>query len=216
MRKIVSVFAALCLFFTTGCEKDNIWGDGDPAYEHVYYVGFYKSIKFDYYVTFEIAADGATQWREGSTASNGTWQALDDRNVVGVPFEFHSERVRSYDAVSKFWIVATGLTAGTDYAVALEDGTTLTPDNGVYTITWKQAVKGVQKVRITRKTAAAGNLKLYTLDPASIVNPDDLSTTVNNKTAEYEVRGLSFDCIFSKTDYTVPNVSDSRLTVNFQ
>ncbi|MDR3339189.1 MAG: hypothetical protein LBT25_03670 [Candidatus Symbiothrix sp.] len=217
MKKIFYILAVMGLFMTTSCEKDNIWGEGDPAYEHIYYVGFYKSIKFDYYVTFEIAANGASQWREGSTTANGTWQATEPANVAGVPFEFHSERVRTYDAVSKFWVVANGLSVGGDYTLTLEDGTALSPDgSGVYSIIWTQAKKGVKKVLVTRKSAAVGDLKFYTLNPASILNTNDLPTTVNNKTDDCEVRGLSHDIIFDKSDYTKPNITNSTVTVYFR
>jgi len=216
MKKIFYILAVMGLFMTTGCEKDNIWGEGDPAYEHIYYIGFYKSIKFDYYVTFEIAANGAAQWREGSTTSNGTWQATEPANVAGVPFEFHSERVRTYDAVSKFWVVANGLSTG-DYTLTLEDGTALSPDgSGVYSITWPQAKKGVKKVLVTRRTAAVGDLKFYTLNPASILNTNDIPTTVNNITNDCEVRFQfnSYRC-FGRS-YSKPNITNSTVTVIFR
>ncbi|MDR0745558.1 MAG: hypothetical protein LBF17_03580 [Mediterranea sp.] len=215
MKNIGYILSAICLLLTAGCEKDNVWGDGDPKYEHVYYVGFYKSILFSYYVTYEIAADGSTQWREGSSTSNGTWAALEERNVVGIPFEFHSERVRTYDVVTKFWITTgDGLVAGTDYDLSLGDGATLTSEgNGVYSFVWPQAVKGVKKVNVTRKSAATGTLKFYTLDPGKQVNTNDLTTLVNNKTSEYEVDGLSHDLAFNASTFAI---TDSKMRVSFR
>ncbi|MDR2472400.1 MAG: hypothetical protein LBD53_02390 [Tannerella sp.] len=213
MNKIFFILIAFVSLLFSSCEKDNIWGEGLAEYEHVYYVGFQKSIKFDYFVTCEIAANGSTRWREGSSTTNGTWIALNENNVVSVPFQFHSERVRSYDAVSKFWVVASGLTAN-DYSLSLEDGSLLSLDgSGVCTLTWKQAVKGLQKVRVTRKTAATGTLKFYCLDPSKPVNNNDVSTLVNNKTAEYEVDGLSHDVSFDATKEFV--VTNSKMQVVF-
>ncbi|MDR1764201.1 MAG: hypothetical protein LBR64_09690 [Dysgonamonadaceae bacterium] len=216
MKKIIyGLLTAIILTSVSSCEKDNIWGDGLPEYEHVYYVGFYKSIKFDYYVTFEIAANGATQWREGSSTTNGTWEALDENNAVNVPLEFHSERVRSYDAVSKLWVSSATLVAGTDYSLSLEDGSSLTSESaGVYSLTWKQAKKGIQKVKVKRLTANTGDIKFYTLDPSKPVNSNDLTTLVNNKTSEYEIDALSADFAVNATaGYAVTN---SKMLVSFK
>jgi hypothetical protein len=213
MKNICYILSTVSLLLLASCEKDNLWTDGDPKYEHVYYVGFYKSILFSYYVTYEVAADGSTQWREGSSTSNGTWAALEEKNAVSIPFEFHSERVRTYDVITRFWIAESGLTA-TDYGLSLEDGATLTSEgNGVYSFVWPQAIKGVKKVKITRKSAATGTLKFYTLDPAKPVNTNDLTTLVNNKTSEYEVDGLSQDLAFNSTTFAV---TDSKMRVNFK
>jgi len=210
-----SLLAVMLLLGFSSCEKDNIWGDGLPEYEHVYYVGFLKTQKFEYYVNFEIAADGTTRWREGSQQTNGTWENLSDVNFVGVPLEFHSERVRSYDAVCKLWVTATSLAEGADYSLSLEDGSALQSEgSGVYLITWKQAKKGVQKVKVTRKSAKTGEIKFYTLDPSKPANPNDLATLVNNKTSEYEIDGFSDDVVVNATAGYV--VTDSHMTVSFK
>jgi hypothetical protein len=208
MKKIIFIFIALMLFGITGCEKDNIWGDGLPENEHVYYVSFYKSNAdniHNNYLTYEIkVADGTTRWKYGTNATSGTWTPTNELNVVSVPFEFHSERVRSYDAVSYFWITESDLAVNTNYMVTLENGTALTPNaSGAYSLTWPQAKKGVQRVLIHRvaESDATGNLKLNILNPAlGDPNPQDLETLVNNKASEYEIRGTSSD--FNRTTVT--------------
>jgi hypothetical protein len=172
MKKILFTMAVLISF--TACEKDNIWGDGDPALEHVYYIGFHKDGAYGDKLTYTLNAATAT---------------------ADIPFEFHSERVRTYDVTTLFWIKATDVTAGTDFMLSL-GGKELQPDaNGAYSLTWPQAVKGIQNVTVTCKGTPNGKLLFYTLNPAN-GKPDPNqyeTTTVNNHTEQYEVRGLSFD-----------------------
>jgi hypothetical protein len=201
--------ALVAIVVATGCEKDNIWGDGDPAMEHIYYVGFFKStpgstttVFSDYYIC-EIESDGAARWgllndngKTYGTTARG-WVTSAEANTVQVEIQLHSERVRSYDAVSYFWIVndaanATPLVAGTDYTVSFE-GQTLTPDGaGTYSLTWAQTKKGVKAVKVTRNTAATGLLYVNLLNPDITGAPSsmDLTTTVNHHADEYEIRGL--------------------------
>jgi hypothetical protein len=198
MKKIFLTFAVIASFMMVSCEKDNVWGDGDTALEHVYYVGFYKSNAFGDYLTYEVAANGTTRWKYGTTATNGTWVNTEAMNAVSIPLQFHSERIRVYDTETHFWITndaGSALVAGTDYAVSLESGAAITPNAGVYSLTWPQAKKGFQNVVIKRLTSATGKLKVNTLDPAK-GTPDPnkyLESTVNNTTSEYEVRGFTED-----------------------
>jgi hypothetical protein len=175
MKKVYLLFTVIVAFLMTGCEKDTTFGDGDPALEHLYYVGFYKTGGFNDALNYTVA--------NGASAA--------------VPVEFHSERVRSYDVVTVLWITndaESNLVAGTDYSVSLETGAALTPNSGVYSLTWKQAKKAQQNVVIKRLSAAVGKLKVNTLDPAKgAPNVNDLTTFGNSKTSEYEVRGLSHD-----------------------
>jgi hypothetical protein len=178
MKNRIYMLAAVATLLSAGCEdKINTWGDGDPALEHVYYVGFYKatifSAKFDYPLN-----------AQGDTAT--------------IPFQFHSERVRSYNVTTYFWVTNDGtsaLTAGTDYTVLGDNGAALSlSPSGAYSLTWPQAVKGKQMVKIVRKTEATGVLKVNTLDPANgTPTGTNIATTVNNTTTEYEVRGLTHD-----------------------
>lgn len=202
MKKIVYMCMAAVLLCITGCEKDNIWGDGLPEMEHVYYIGFYKTNVFSDALNYEIAADGAAQWRIGT----GTWTPTSEINVSSpIPLEFHSERIRSYNPVTYFWVTnngASALKAGTDYTVVAESGEAIAPDaQGAYSLTWAQAKKGVQNVKIKRLSQTTGVLKVNTLDPAKgTPNASDIPTTVNNHTNDYEIRGLTFD--FDKVTVT--------------
>ena len=199
MKKILFIVATVVAFVSTGCETHNVWGDGQPEKEHIYYVGFYKTNINTNYLSYEVAQNGNARWRFGTSATNGTWESTDEQGVATVPFQFHSERVRTYNAVTYFWVTnegASDLTAGTDYTVTLENGAALTPDaSGAYSLTWMQTKKGIQNVKIKRSaTAPNGTLKVNTLNPANgTPQQNDLSTTVNNLTAEYEVRGFTFD-----------------------
>jgi hypothetical protein len=177
------------------CEKDNIWGDGLPEMEHVYYIGFYKTNVNTDALNYEIAADGSARWR----INTGTWMNTGEVNVTSpIPFQFHSERVRSYDAVNYFWVTnnsTPALTAGTDYSVVNESGDVIAPDaQGRYSIIWPQAKKEIRNIKIKRLSSAKGSLKINVLDPSKgTPNASDISTTVNNHTNDYEVRGFTFD-----------------------
>lgn len=193
MKKTAFTIAAGALLLSTGCQTVDTWGDGLPEMEHVYYVGFEKTDRSSDYLYYQIAQDGASSWRYGTNKPTMAWIPA-EASTATVPFQFHSERVRAYDATTKFWIVESGLKAGVDYSISL-DGTALTPVEGVYSLVWPQAKKGVQSVKIKRLSTTDGSLKIYTLDPAKgTPNPNEYTvSTVNNKGAEYEVRGFSFD-----------------------
>ncbi|MDR2148102.1 MAG: hypothetical protein LBE91_16780 [Tannerella sp.] len=209
MKKILFIMATIVAFVLAGCESHNIWDDGPPEMEHVYYVCFHKTNIQTDFLSYEVAQNGNARWRFGANATAGTWTTTDEQWVATVPFQFHSERVRTYNTVIYFWITNDGtsaLTAGTDYTVTLENGSALTPDaNGAYSLTWAQTKKGIQNVKIKRSaTSPNGVLKVNVLNPANgTPNASDLSTTVNNQTAEYEVRGFTMD--YNKTTITFTN-----------
>lgn len=180
MKNKISTLAAVAMLLLAGCkDKINTWGDGDPALEHVYYVGFYKTTIFSAKLDYNLSAQGDT---------------------AAIPVEFHSERVRSYSVTTNLWVAdasadAPPLSPGSDYIVLGDNGATISPSaSGAYALTWPQAVKGKQMLRIVRKSAANGQLKVNTLDPAKgAPTGADIATTVNNTTADYEVRGLTHD-----------------------
>lgn len=121
---IVMAIAASCTF--TSCSDDE-WGNGDPAMEHIYYVGFEDWGKLKNDVVFNL--------KEGES--------------VAIPIQFHSERVRSYDVVTYYYVSSSGLTYGTDYQVTDEAGHLLQPDDkGAFLLSWPKAVKGIQKVYV--------------------------------------------------------------------
>lgn len=167
MKKIILALAAVSMLFTA-CDKDH-WDEGDPAYEHIYIIGYYN-------------ANGQTQPGPYNIAQGAS---------ASVPFQFHSERVRSYDVTTYFYI-QTDMVLGTDYKVTDENGTALTANNGVYSLTWPKAVKGKQIIKITAVSGAKGTVNVWTLDPAKgAPSNQDIETTVNIRTNEYEVRGLT-------------------------
>ncbi len=189
MKKILFITAMAALFLSAGCNTVDTWGDGLPELEHVYYVGFMKNT-WGAALNYEVAQNGTARWREAT----GAWTTTTESSVASIPFQFHSERVRSYNAITNFWLVNTGLVAGTDYSVTL-NGTALTPNgDGVYSFAWPETKKGIQYVKITRLTNTNGSVKVYTLDPSK-GNPgnNDVAKTVNNKTVEYEIRAFSVD-----------------------
>lgn len=203
MKRIRFICAIAFVSLATGCEKDNVWGDGLPEMEHVYYIGFHKTNVYNDALNYEIAADGSARWRINA----GAWTNTDEKNVSGhVPLQFHSERIRSYDAVTNFWVsndAGSNLVAGTDFSVADADGTAIAPSAaGRYSLTWYQTKKGIRSIKIKRLSRATGVLKVNVLDPASGVpdasKPEE--TTINNATSEYQVRGFSFD--FNKVTVT--------------
>ncbi|MDR0658460.1 MAG: hypothetical protein LBG18_05955 [Mediterranea sp.] len=203
MKKIISVFtmaiAAIC-FVACG---DDAWTT-DPALEHLYYVGFYKTGTYSDALNYEVAANGTARWR----INTGAWTETGTDGVSSdIPIQFHSERVRSYDVTTYFYVTnnaGSTLVEGTDYVVLNESGTAIGKVDGKYPLTWPQAVKGVQNVKIRRLTSTNGVLKINTLDPAngtpSVKEEDYRESTLNSKTGDYEVRGLTHD--FNKVTVT--------------
>jgi hypothetical protein len=201
MKRIALLLAASALFFATGCEKDNLWGDGLPELEHVYYATFYRNT-YTSTLLYEIEANGDTHSTENTTATaiGSAWYSEGLSNAVCVPVRFYSERVRSYSAVNKLWVTAdNGLTVGTDYSITFDDNSAVPFAGGVYSITWPETKKGIQKVKVNRLTASTGQIRLYLLDPAKGAPATDSTyltvenSVINNKTAEYEIRGVSYD-----------------------
>jgi len=199
MKKISFILAAAVAVILTGCAKHDVWGDGLPEMEHVYYVGFYKTNIATDFLSYEVAQNGAARGRYGANAAVGTWQATEEQWVATVPIQLYSERVRTYDAVSYFWVYnleGSSLTAGVDYTVTLEDGTELLPDaQGAYSLTWPETRKDIRNVKIKRAaTAPNGKLRVNLYNPAnSTPVVTDLSTTIQNHTAEFEIRCMTKD-----------------------
>lgn len=196
MKKFIYAITALITTLCMVSCGDDDWTT-NPDQEHLYYVGFHKTGVFSDALNYEIDTNGTARWRINS----GSWNATGSGGVSSdIPFEFHSERVRSYDAVTFFWVTNTEsstLVAGTDYTVVDESGNALNPSDGKYSLTWPQTKKGIQNIRIKRLTSATGSLKINTLNPANgtpAVTEDKYEeSTLNNKSGEYEVRGLTHD-----------------------
>jgi hypothetical protein len=190
------IFVITIIFGISSCKKE-AWTT-DPALEHLYYTGFHKTGVFSDALNYEIAMDGTARWCVNSTA----WIETGSDGVSSdIPFEFHSERVRTYDVTTYFWVSnnddASVLVAGIDYAVIDKAGNTINLADGKYSLIWQQAKKGIQNVKIKRLTSTKGSLKVNTLNPANgtpaTTEDEYRESTLNSKTGEYEVRGLSHD-----------------------
>ena len=199
MKKIIFIAVTVVAFITTGCEIHETWGDGLPEMEHVYYIGYHKINAYTDYLSYEVAQNGNARWRSGNSATAGTWETTDELWVATIPFQFYSERVRTYDAVSYFWVYnldGSALTAGADYILTLENGAVLTPEtNGAYSLKWTQTKKGIQKVKIKRSASSPnGTLRVNLYNPVyEVPVGTDPSSTIQNKTAEYEIRCMTHD-----------------------
>lgn len=167
MKKLYYLLLAICCTLFVSC-KDDAWENGDPAMENIYYVGFEDWGQFKNDVTFEV--------KQGET--------------VGIPVQFWCEFIRPYDVVT-YYYVSGNLVRGTDYEVVDAEGNVLSPDaGGAFSLTWEQAKKGVQNVYIKALNGNTGSFYVQTFDPDSDVEltNQDVSTTVNHATADYEVR----------------------------
>lgn len=196
MKKIIGfIVIAVVAFCSTGCEVHETWGDGRADLEHVYIFTLDQPDNQVDYLSYEIAQNGDARWRHGSSATTGTWVISNEQWVASVPFRFSSERIRTYDVVSFVW-VESDLTAGVDYTVTREDGTVITPNaDGSYSLTWPQAKKAIQNIKIKRTQGSPdGTIRIQTFNPANGVPViSDVTSLVNNKTAEYEVRCSTLD-----------------------
>jgi len=168
----ILMVVACCAFVS--CSDDE-WSDGDPAMEHVYYFGF-------------------ENWGDRNNFNNNKVEYNVNRNeTVGIPVQFHSERVRSYD-VTVYYYVSSGaadLVRGTDYQIVDESGAVLNPDsNGAFSMTFPKAVKGVKNIYVKALNANAGSFNVLTFDPnaGEIEHPDNIT---NSKTSNYEVRAFT-------------------------
>lgn len=77
------------------------------------------------------------------------------------------------------------------YVVVDENGSVINPDSyGAYSFVWKNALKGIKNIYVKAfPGSAVGTLTLQTSDPkAPTPVNNDLSTTLQSKTSDYEVR----------------------------
>ena len=165
---ILTITAVCSLFFA--CSDDE-WGNGDPAMEHIYYFGFEDWGRNDNKITFDV--------KQGET--------------ISIPVQFHSERTRSYD-VTTYYYVYGNLTHGVDYQVVDENGGNLQPDaNGAFSVQWPKAVKGVKSIYIKGLNASTGEFTLATFNPndGKIEHTNENINITNSKTNEYEVRAFT-------------------------
>lgn len=168
MKKILYFILSLaCVGMTTSCSEEE-WSNGDPAMEHIYYIGFENWGTFKNDVTFNV--------NQGQT--------------VEVPMQFYSEFVRDYDAVTYYYVVSD-LQRGVDYDIVNESGASVQPDgNGAYQLVWPKAQKGVKNVYVKALNGNKGNLTLQTFNPNAGVtlSNQDVESTIQHTESQYEVR----------------------------
>ncbi|WP_145996406.1 hypothetical protein [Dysgonomonas massiliensis] len=127
MKKFLFLaITVLCSLGFMSCDDDK-WTDGDPSMEHIYYFGFEDWGGYNNKVEYTVKKD----------------------QIVKIPVQFFSERVRSYDVVTYYYASSKNLTYGEDYLIVDEKGNTIEADeNGAYIMHWPQAEKGVQNVYV--------------------------------------------------------------------
>lgn len=196
MKKVLFMILAVvgCLFYTS-CSDDE-W-DYDHSLEHVY---FYGPQVWGY--------DG------GKVGNNNVVvYHVKQGETIEIPMQFWCEFVRNYD-VETFYFTApkpagqkyyknpeknkdqitydgTELVCGVDYDVVDANGNKLTPGaNGGYSMMWPNAKKGVQNIYVKGLNGKKGAFNLLTFDSNAETQPtnQDVETTVQNRTGQYEVR----------------------------
>jgi hypothetical protein len=206
--------AVLIMMSVASCDPYDTWPEGLPELEHVYYVSNVKTGNgTEQDLQHEIAANGTARFLNrihyNPAPPAGTplteWVESGEKNVTcPMRIRFISERVRSYTVETFFWVETRSgdLVAGTDYSVITESGSQLSPNSsGAYSLSWPQALKGEQSVKIKRLSAKVGELRLVFLDRSRVTftatdAPDrnDLEKSLlNNKTGDYTIRGLWHD-----------------------
>lgn len=166
MKKILLILLTIATCYTfTSCSDDE-WGNGDPAMEHIYYIGFQDWGKFTNDVVFNV--------KQGETLS--------------IPLQFHSERVRSYNVVTYYYVAGT-LTRGTDYQIVDEAGNVLQPnEKGAFSIDWPKAIKGVKNVYVKALNTGVGSFTVATFDPKEEISYTNITNSITN---DYEVRSFT-------------------------
>lgn len=185
----------ICSFAATACDDD--WGNDNEEMAHIYYYG--------------PELWGYDNISKGN--NNVVSYTVEEGQTVAIPMQFWSEFTRSYDVTTYYYVTAkpenqkyypnptvnatevtydgTVLVCGRDYEVVDASGNKLQPNAaGAYEMVWPKAVKGVQNVYIKALKGTKGVFNLQTFDPNSDVTltNQDVETTIQNKTSDYEVR----------------------------
>ena len=153
-----------------------------------------KSLEHEYFYGPQVWGYDKPNSTSGIGNNNVVFYDIEQGATAEVPMQFWSEFFRSYDVVTYYYTTSETLVLGKDYAVVDENGTVLNPDaNGAYSFTWKNAQKGIKNIYIKSLPGGElGTVTLLTADPAgeTPVN-NNLDTTLQSKTSDYEVRIFS-------------------------
>lgn len=196
MKKFFYLLMAMsCCLTYTSCGDDNDW-DYDHSLENVYYFG--------------PEVWGYDTNKKGN--NNVVIYSVKQGGTVEIPMQFWCEFVRSYDVETYYYVTpkpagekyypspasgsqvsydGTVLTCGVDYEVVDAQGQRLMPNaDGAYVMTWPNAVKGVQNIYIKALNGKTGAFNLQTFNPNSstTLSNQDVESTVQNRTEQYEVR----------------------------
>lgn len=197
MKKILYSIIALIAMTTFSSCGDDDW-TYDESLEHVYFYG--------------PQVWGYDDIKKGN--NNVVHYEVEQGSTVEVPMQFWCEFKRNYDVVTYYYVApkpqdekyyaTTGsnkevaysgpeLVCGVDYEVVDANGARLTPNaDGAYEMRWPNALKGVQNIYIKALNGQKGTFNIMTCPPGGTkpVN-SDVSTTVQSKTGNYEVRIFS-------------------------
>lgn len=190
---IVALIAAVSF---TSCDDDD-W-TYDESLEHVYFYG--------------PQVWGYDDIKKGN--NNVVHYEVNQGETVAVPMQFWCEFTRSYNVTTYYYVapkpagekyypalgVSTDiaydgpeLVCGVDYEVVDENGNKLTPNaSGAYEMQWPNAIKGVKNIYIKALNGQKGTFNIMTCDPnGTTPTNSDVSSTVQSKTSNYEVRVFS-------------------------
>lgn len=168
MKKINLMIALAAAALTFASCSDDEWSNNNSEMENIYYFGFQDWGKLNNKVTYTV--------NRGDT--------------VAIPVQFFSEQNKSYTVETTYY-TQSSLSLGTDYQIVDESGNALQPNAmGGWTLTWPNALKGIQYVRVKAMAGGqTGSVTVQTCNPANAAIKVD-STTIA-QTADYEVRGFS-------------------------
>ena len=176
MKKLMILIAMVvtCGLFAS-CGDDD-WSNNNPAEEHTYFYGFEN---------------------QANPGGNELVYNVAQEETVTIPTRFWSVYKRSYSPVVTYYTSPVPnadpqLVLGTDYQVVDANGAVLTPDaNGGYSMTWPNALQGVQNVYIKALKGKTGKIRVLSIDPTKTISAEDVSSTYIVRTDKYNVRTTS-------------------------
>lgn len=195
MKKIILIFAVLasCLSFTS-CKDD--W-DYDHDLENVFFFGpelwGYDASKLgnNNVLTYNVEQGQTVEvpmqfWCKFPVGTMLTYYYTAPKPADQ---KYYSQPWKNKDQVT---YDGTELVRGVDYEVVDAKGNVLTPDaTGAFSLSWTNG--GVQNIYIKALNGKKGAFNLQTFNPASDVTltNQDVESTVQHRTSDYEVRIFS-------------------------